>query len=80
MGAERLIPWEEMAIDAETCAALFGRMKPETFLRTIACRPDFPERVSRSPATWVCREVLAYRDANRVQIRRRRARHLPRSG
>lgn len=80
MWAEPAIPWQEMAIDAETCAALFGPIKAETFLRTVACRPGFPERVSRCPATWVAREVLAYRDANRVQIRRRRARHLPKTG
>lgn len=75
--ASAAIPWLEMAIDAETCAGLFGPIKPETFLRTIACRPGFPERVSRCPAAWIAREVIAYRDANRVPIRRRRARHLP---
>lgn len=63
--AHDVVPFELRAIDAEAVGLLLG-CAPRTVLETIACRPDFPQRVSMRPATWVAGEVLKWRDANRV--------------
>jgi hypothetical protein len=71
MSAAEQIPWEQLAIDAEGVGKLLG-LAPRTVLETIACRPDFPDRVTMRPATWVAGEVRDWRDANRVGRRGRR--------
>lgn len=73
--SERLltVPFELRAIGAAEVGALLG-LSERTVLEKVACRPDFPERVSARPATWVAGEVLAYRDANRALPRGRRRR------
>lgn len=73
MGAAEIIPFEMQAIDAEAVGLLIG-YSARTVLETVACRPDFPIRVSMRPATWVAGEVIAWRDANRAgqRVRRRR--------
>ena len=63
--AREIVPFKLRAIDAEAVGLLMG-CAPRTVLETIACRPDFPKRVSLRPATWVAGEVLKWRDANRV--------------
>jgi predicted DNA-binding transcriptional regulator AlpA len=77
MGAAEKIPFELWAIDAEGVSQLTG-LSPRTVLEKLACRPDFPVRVSARPATWVAGEVIAWRDANRAGLpiprRRRRSR------
>lgn len=75
MGAAETIPFELRAIDAEGVGQLLG-LAARTVLETVACRPDFPARVSARPATWVAGEVMEWRDANRVgrQARRRKSR------
>lgn len=64
MGAAEKIPWTELAMSAEDCAELWG-MSADHWLRTVACRPGFPVRLTKKPATWKAGEVVAYRDANR---------------
>ncbi len=59
------VPWELQAIDAEAVGLLLG-LAARTVLEAVACRPDFPVRVSKKPATWVAGEVLVWRDANRA--------------
>lgn len=58
------VPWELRAIGAHDVGILLG-LAPRTVLETVACRPDFPLRVSMRPATWVAGEVLKWRDENR---------------
>jgi predicted DNA-binding transcriptional regulator AlpA len=76
MSAAEKIPFELLALNAEQVGQLLG-MSARTVLEKIACRPDFPDRVSMKPASWVAGEVLAWRDANRASARARRRR--PRS-
>jgi predicted DNA-binding transcriptional regulator AlpA len=73
---ESIIPWEYRAIGAEEVGELLG-LAPRTVLEKVACRPDFPVRLTIRPATWVAREILEWRDANRAgrPIGRRRTRH-----
>lgn len=73
MGAAELIPFELRAIDAEGVGALLG-LAPRTVLETIACKPDFPVRLTMRPATWIAGEVLEWREANRAgrPVRQRR--------
>jgi predicted DNA-binding transcriptional regulator AlpA len=71
MGAAEKIPFELQAIDADSVGLLLG-LAPRTVLENIACRPDFPARVSLRPASWVAGEVLEWREANRVGLRKRR--------
>lgn len=59
------VPWELRAIGAAEVGLLLG-LAARTVLETIACKPDFPMRVSMRPATWVAGEVLEWRDRNRV--------------
>jgi len=76
------IPSSERAIGAEEVGLLLG-MAPRTVLEKVACRADFPMRLTVRPATWVVGEVLAWRDANRAgrQARpRQRQRHNPHRG
>lgn len=66
------VPFELRAIDADTVGELLG-LAGRTVLETVACKPDFPIRISMRPATWVAGEVLAWRDANRSgRLARRR--------
>ena len=72
MSAAEKIPWQELAMDAAECAELWGISRTH-FLETVACRPGFPDRLTMKPATWRAGEVVEYRNANRMQKRRRRA-------
>jgi hypothetical protein len=64
MGAAEKVPWQELALTAAECGALWG-ISGDHFLATKACLPDFPQRISFRPATWVAGEVIEYRNANR---------------
>lgn len=57
MSAAESIPFELRAIDADGVGALIG-LSPRTVLEKVACRPDFPARLTARPATWVAGEVL----------------------
>lgn len=70
---DSLVPFELRAINASAVGELLG-LTPRTVLETVACRPDFPIRVSMRPATWVAGEVLKWRDTNRAGLRGRRRR------
>jgi hypothetical protein len=74
MGAAEKIPWQELPLNAKDCAELW-EVSADHFLATIACLPDFPERLTYKPATWRAGEVIEYRNTNRVgrQDRRRRS-------
>ena len=61
MSAAESIPFEHRALSAEEVGALLGCCA-RTVLERHACRPDFPERVSLRPATWIAGEVLTYRE------------------
>lgn len=65
------IPWELRAIGVADVGILLG-LSPRTVLETVACRPDFPVRLTMRPATWVAGEVLEWRDSNRYGQRARR--------
>lgn len=69
MGAAVNIPWEQRAIGAEEVGSLLG-LAPRTVLETVACRPDFPVRLTIRPATWVAGGVIEWRDRNRAGCRR----------
>ncbi len=73
MEGESIIPWELRAIGAEEVGLLLG-LSPRTVLETVACRPDFPVRLTMRPATWVAGEILEWRNANRAGLPRRRHR------
>jgi predicted DNA-binding transcriptional regulator AlpA len=73
METESIIPWQLRAIGVEDVGLLLG-LSPRTVLENVACRPDFPIRISMRPATWVAGEVLAWRDANRVGLPKGRKR------
>lgn len=64
MGAALKIPDHELPANTEDCAKLWG-MSPDYWLRTIACKPTFPKRIARRPATWIIGEVLEWRRNNR---------------
>lgn len=64
MGAAEKIPWTELAMSAKECAELWG-MSDEHWLRTVACKPGFPVRLTKKPATWKAGEIVAYRDNHR---------------
>lgn len=65
MTAAQKLPPHELALTAAECADLWA-MSPEWWLRTVACHPDFPERISRKPAAWIAGEVLEYRRTHRA--------------
>lgn len=67
------IPWEMRAIGVEDVGQLLG-LAPRTVLETVACRPDFPVRLTMRPATWVAGEVVEWRDQNRAGIPKGRRR------
>ena len=73
MSAAEKIPFELRAIGAEEVGLLLG-LSPRTVRETVACREDFPVRLSMRPATWVAGEVLAWRDANRAGLPKGRRR------
>lgn len=62
------VPFELRAINARAVGELLG-LTPRAVLETVACRPDFPIRVSMRPATWVAGEILKWRDTNRAGLR-----------
>ncbi len=64
MSAVEKLPWTELAMTADECGELWG-ITGAHFLETVACRPGFPDRLTRKPATWKAGEVVEYRDANR---------------
>lgn len=66
MGLSDKLPWQELPLTAEECGELWA-MTADHWLRTVACKPGFPVRLTRKPATWKAGEVIAYRDANRYQ-------------
>ncbi|MNB77316.1 hypothetical protein D3C75_240000 [compost metagenome] len=70
---DSLVPFELRAINASAVGELLG-LTPRTVLESVACRPDFPIRVSMRPATWVAGEILKWRDTNRAGLRGRRRR------
>lgn len=73
MSAAVNIPWELRAIGAEEVGALRG-LAPRTVLETVACRPDFPVRLTVRPASWVAGEIVEWRNANRAGIPKGRRR------
>lgn len=73
MTAAESIPFELRALNADQVGALLGCCGRQV-LERIACRPDFPKRISLRPATWIAGEVLAWREANRAGQRARRRR------
>lgn len=72
---DSVVPFELRAIDAIAVGELLG-LTPRAVLETVACRPDFPVRVSMRPATWVAGEILKWRDTNRAGLQGRRRRKL----
>jgi predicted DNA-binding transcriptional regulator AlpA len=70
---DSLVPFELRAINASAVGELLG-LTPRTVLESVACRPDFPIRVSMRPATWVAGEILKWRDTYRAGLRGRRRR------
>lgn len=58
------VQFELRVIKAEAVGELLG-LTGRTVHESVACKPDFPRRVSMKPASWVAGEVLAWRDANR---------------
>lgn len=64
------VPWELRAIGAADVGVLLG-LSPRAVLETVACRPDFPVRLTMRPATWVAGEVLKWRDSHRYGARAR---------
>jgi predicted DNA-binding transcriptional regulator AlpA len=71
MGAAENIPFEERAINADEVGVLLG-CSGRQVLERIACKPGFPARLSIRPASWIAREILEWRDANRAGPRVRR--------
>lgn len=67
------VPFELRAINAAAVGELLG-LTPRSVLETVACRPDFPVRLTMRPATWVAGEVLKWRETNRYGQRARRRR------
>lgn len=64
MSAALKIPEDQMPANAEQCAELWN-MSANHWLRTVACKPTFPKRICRKPATWIIGEVLEWRKNNR---------------
>lgn len=73
LSAAELIPFEELALDAEAVGKIIGQDR-RTVLEKIAHRPDFPARLTLRPATWRAGDILAWRDANRAGLPARRRR------
>lgn len=67
MERKSIVPWEQQAIGAEEVGGLLG-LAPRTVLEKVACRPDFPVRLTMRPATWVAPEIPEWRDANRAGL------------
>lgn len=67
------VPFALRAINASAVGELLG-LTPRTVLETVACRPDFPVRLTMRPATWVAGEVLKWRETNRYGQRARQRR------
>lgn len=61
---DSVVPFELRAINARAVGELLG-LTPRAVLETVACRPDFPVRLTMRPATWVAGEVLKWRETNR---------------
>lgn len=74
MTAAERIPFELRSLDAEAAGELLGYTGRHVAER-LACLPDFPKRVDRDGRPrWIAGELMAWREANRVdrQARRRR--------
>jgi predicted DNA-binding transcriptional regulator AlpA len=69
--SDGLVPFALRAINATAVGELLG-LTPRSVLETVACRPDFPVRLTMRPATWVAGEVLKWRESNRYGQRARR--------
>lgn len=74
MNTEGRIPFEELALSADEVGQLLGCTGRQV-LERIACKPDFPQRLSIRPASWIAREILEWREENRAGPRAR-----PRTG
>jgi predicted DNA-binding transcriptional regulator AlpA len=70
MPSESRVPFEELALSAEEVGLLLG-CSGRQILERIACKPDFPERLSLRPATWVAKEILEWRERNRAGGKRK---------
>lgn len=70
MATEGRIPFEELALTADEVGQLLGCTGRQV-LERIACKPDFPQRLSIRPATWVAKEVLDWRERNRQGSQRK---------
>lgn len=66
MSAAEKIPFEEMALNAEEAGKVLG-VSRRTLLENIACKPGFPKRLTKNPATWRAGDIMEWRDANRVE-------------
>lgn len=71
--SDGLVPFELRAINATAVGELLG-LTPRSVLETVACRADFPVRLTMRPATWVAGEVLKWRETNRYGQRAPRRR------
>lgn len=60
MAVSDKVPWQELPLTADECGELYA-VTGDHFLRTYACKPGFPARVTRKPATWKAGEVVEYR-------------------
>jgi hypothetical protein len=70
MTTESRIPFEELALTADEVGQLLGCTGRQV-LERIACKPDFPARLSVRPASWIAREILEWREKNRADSRSR---------
>ena len=71
MPGESRVPFEELALNAEEVGLLLG-CSGRQVLERIACKPDFPRRLSIRPASWIAREVLEWRENHRAGLGTRR--------
>lgn len=71
MSAAEKIPFEELALNAEEVGQILG-YAARTVLEEIACKPNFPQRLTMRPATWRAGDIIEWRDANRAGRRARR--------
>ena len=76
---DSVVPFELRAINAAAVGELLG-LTARSVLETVACRPDFPVRLTMRPAAWVAGEVLKWRDENRFGQRRRARSRIQSSG
>jgi predicted DNA-binding transcriptional regulator AlpA len=70
MSNESRISFEQLALTADEVGQLLGCTGRQV-LERIACKPDFPARLSVRPAIWVAKEVLEWRDRHRQASKRK---------